>query len=279
MKMRNKLFRNRWIGMVLAGVLVFTLTACNNGADLLQSPTEPSAETVSIETLYGVLAFPESLYTELNHTEVTEENVAMEIFTMVGEEGDKEIYRIYYAAPDSGTLIGYLQTDSGEISVSYSLSQYDDSIFESEEERRLYYSMMDAFSVIMNSIDSDERFSESRPQAAVGKREVKLRYWTIPLPDNIQYEETDVNGDYRVDFYSEVSGERIDLYSIGLGQLEADTTLGMYTVDGEQKPVMVSSATLDPYESWPQEEQNKISQMMESLNEVLQVIVSDENFA
>lgn len=264
---------------VLVMTLALPLVSCGeNKEEPLQLPSDPTSAATSIETAYATLEFPQELFDDLRHTEVIDGDVVMEMFFMETAAGERELYRIYYADPQMGTLAGYLQTESGEISVSYSMSQYDDSVFETEEERRLYYSMMDAFSVIMNSIDSDERFSESRPQAAVGQREVKLRYWTITLPDNIQCEENDVNGTYQVNFYGEVSGERINLYMIGLGQMEADTTLGMYSVDGEQKPVTVSSVNLDLYESWPQEEQTKISKMMDSLNTVIQVIVSDENF-
>ena len=165
----------KWICLALAGVLVFSFAACGKeNQEPLQAPevTTTAPAVVLIETVYGSLAFPKELYADLHHTEVTEGPVAMEIFYMIGTEGEKELYRIYYADPQAGTNAGYLKTDSGEISVSYSLCIYEDEVFDNEDDRKLYSNMMDAFSVIMNSISDDERFSEERSQEPVDQQEV-----------------------------------------------------------------------------------------------------------
>lgn len=264
--------------VALAIILVLTLTGCGKNGDPLRPPTEPAEALVSIETKYGSLDFPKALYDKLRHTEVTDGSTAMETFYMIGAQGEKEIYRIYYADPQVGTLVGYLKTDSGEVSVSYTLCEYPEGTFADAEDQQLYHRMLDTFGVIMQSIHSDERFSETEHQEPVSDREVDLRYWKITLPENIQYTQTEEDGNYRVDFYAQVSGERIDLFMIGLGDLEAETTLGMYTVDGVQKPVVVKTYDLQGYDSWPQEEQITIHKMMEALNPIIQAIIEDENF-
>ena len=51
------------------------------------------------------------------------------------------------------------------------------------------------------------------------------------------------------------------------------------TVNGEQKPVVVGNHDLDAYEMWSEEEKLIIYNMMNSLNDVIQSIVSHENFS
>lgn len=274
----------RFLCLILSLMMVFALAACGGGDQEPMRATEavtsaPEVSTVSIETAYGTLAFPEKLQENMRHMEVTENDTAMEVFYMVSEAGEKEVFRIYFAAGQAGNHIGYLTTDSGEIPVSYSLCEYADKDFANEDERKLYYSMMDSFSVVMNSIHSDERFSETRAMAPVEDQTVKLRYWNVTLPQNIQFTETEENGNYRADFYGEVSGERVDLFTIGLGDLEGDTILGFYDVKGEWKPVIVDTYGMIDYELWPEEERSVINEMMGSINTVIEAIIEDKNFA
>lgn len=267
--------------VALVGVLALAIAACGGGEtqEPMQVPEVTTAPVSLVETVYGPLAFPQELYDELRHTEVIEGSIAVEIFYMMGTEGEKELYRIYFADPQAGTHAGYLKTDSGEISVSYSLCVYDDEIFDTEDDRKLYHNMMDAFSVIMNSLHDDERFSEEGYQTPVGQQEVKLRYWTVTLPESIQYTETEENGNYRVNFFGEVSGERIDLYMVGLGDVESEATIGTYTVDGVKRSVYVQT-----YESsWSDilnDDNYEIAyHMMDTINDVIQQIQSSEYYS
>ena len=270
-----------WVCMVLVLTFILSCAACANEEvqEPLRATTVPVETTVSIETVYGPLKFPKELYDKLRHMEVTEGQIAVEVFYMICTQGEREAFRIYYADPGSNTCFGYLQTDSGEIPVSYRLCEYEDTEFENEEDRKLYYDMMSAFSVVMNSIHEDPRFSETRSVASVGNREVQLRYWTLTLPENIQCTETEENGEYLAVFYGEVSGDRIKLYTIGLGDMEAESVLGWYTADGVQKQVKVQTHSPDAYENWSEENQIVIYEMMNSLNSVIQIIVSDANFS
>lgn len=269
----------RGLCVVLVLMLVLSLGACaGQKEEPLLVPSISGADTNSIETAYGPLAFPKALQEYLHHEEVTEGNVAMEIFSMVTEAGEKELFRIHFADAQAGTHMGYLTTENGEIPVSYSLCEYADEDFANEDERGLFYNMMDGFSVVLNSITADERFSETRAMEEVAEQDRKLRYWKVTLPENVLYTETDENGIYRADFYGEVSGERIDLYTIFVGNMESETVLGYYTVDGEQAPVVIETYDMDAYDIWPEEERIVIFEMMESLNTMVQTIVEDKNF-
>lgn len=263
-------------------ILLICMTACggNDKEEPLRATEEKTVTTVAIETMYGALQFPEELFANLRHVEATEGRIAMEVFYMVSEDGEKELYRIHFADAKMGTHMGYLTIDEAEIPISYSVCEYEDQDFKSEDEKKLYYSMMDAFSVIVNAIHDDVRFSEARTVEPVASGEVKLRYWKVTLPENVMFAETDEkDGTYRVNFFGEVGGERINLYMIAIGNVEAETMLGWYTINGEQKPVMVQTHSTDVYESWSEEDRVVIYNMMSSLNVVIQTIVEDENFS
>lgn len=280
-------FCRRGVGLVLAIVVMLSIVACSGKQqeEPLQGPLQAPEEEIvikqpiEIETKYGIVKFPEELSANMRHMEVVEEDIALNVFYMLTAAGEYEVYRIYYADPNVGTHMGYLKTDDGEISVTYALSMYEDADFSSEEDVALYHNMMNAFSVVMNSICEDSRFRETKAEVEVGSQEVKLHYWTVNLPVNVQYQEVYEGDDYRVDFFGVVGGARIDLFSIGVGNIEAETKLGFLNVESEQKPVVVQSYNMDGYDTWSKEEQQIIYNMMASLNNIIQTIVSDKNYS
>lgn len=263
--------------ILLIVTIMLLLVACGKKQEPMRAPED--VKTVSIETSYGYLAFPEETFESLHHMEVTDGVTVMEVFYMVTQEGELELFRIYFDDENMGTPVGYLTVDGIEVPVSYSLCEYADEDFVDEETRKLYHSMMNGFSVVVNSIYEDTRFSETRAVEEIGDREVKLRHWKVTLPENVQYTETDENGNYRVDFFGIVGGERIDLYMIGLGDIEGETTLGTYTVNGVQKAIVVQTYDMGPYDIWPEEDRTVIYNMMNSINSVIQTIVEDKNYA
>lgn len=236
-------------------------------------------KTVAVQTHYGPIQFPEVLAGNVRHAETVEGDITLEVFYMVYESGEKEVFRIYFGSADMGEHLGYLNTDAGEIPVTFALCEYADEDFTLEEERILYSNMMTAFTVVSNSIQSDERFSELRSMEQVGEQGAQMRFWSLTLPDNVMWEESETNGIYRVDFYGMIEDKRIDLYYIGLGEMEADTKLGYFTVDGVQMPIMVGNSELVAFDSWSKEDQRVIYDMMDSINLVIQQIVACDQYS
>ena len=277
--MKYILRRSLCMLMLLATLL--GITACATNKDPLKAPMEAKnmQKLIEIQTQYGPIQFPETLAANMRHEETTQGNVAVEVFYMITQSGEMESFRIYYGDSNMGTHMGYLETDAGEISVSYAICEYADEDFASEEDRILFHNMMTAFTVVTNSIQADARYSELRAMEQVEERTAGLRYWSITLPDNIEWVETEADGVYRVDFYGMVAAERIDLYYVGLGEMEAESLLGYFTVDGQQKPVMLGISFQDAYDNWSAEEQRIIYDMMDSVNIVIQQIVSSKNFS
>lgn len=273
------LFRH-FMCAIISMTLLLSFVACGgSGGEPLRAPDGSKINTISIETVYGTLAFSKELQANLRHQEVTEDRIAMEVFYMVSDEAEKELFRIYFGDAQQGTFVGYLITEGVEVPVSYSICEYTDDSFRDEEERELYNIMMDSFSVVISSLYANENFSESGIVDPVENQKVKLRYWTVQLPENVLFEETDDGDNYRIDFYGMVEGERVDLYMIGLGDIEAETNLGLYKVKGVEKSVVIQTYDMDAYAIWSKESQDTINQMMSSLNTVVQVIVSDKNYS
>lgn len=275
----NILYRSACVIALVA--MLIGITACDNQEEPLKAPLEVEymQKTVAVQTHYGPIQFPEVLAGNVRHAETVEGDIALEVFYMVYESGEKEVFRIYFGSADMGEHLGYLKTDAGEIPVTFALCEYADEDFTIEDEWILYSNMMTAFTVVSNSIQSDERFSELRTMEQVGEQGAQMRFWSLTLPDNVMWEESETNGIYRVDFYGMIEDKRIDLYYIGLGEMEADTKLGYFTVDGVQMPIMVGNSELVAFDSWSKEDQRVIYDMMDSINLVIQQIVACDQYS
>ena len=239
--------------------------------------TDPAA--VSIESEYYTLKFPQDLYENVRYMKVTEGSIAMDVFYMASQEAEKELYRICYGDGLTGTLIGYLNADGAEIPVTFSVCEYTEDDFADEAEWELYHNLMSAFNTVMKSVQENPDFSFERFTESIDDEKVKLRYWTVKLPENVLYEESETDGSYRVDFYGMFEQKRIDLYYLGLGEMDADSVLGYFTVNGQQMPVVIGSSDLLVQENWTEEEKRTIYNMMESINTVIEAVTNSNGFS
>lgn len=278
-KKMNILYRSACVIALVA--MLIGITACDNQEEPLKAPLEVEymQKTVAVQTHYGPIQFPEVLAGNVRHAETVEGDIALEVFYMAYESGEKEVFRIYFGSADMGEHLGYLKTDAGEIPVTFALCEYADEDFTIEDEWILYSNMMTAFTVVSNSIQSDERFSELRSMEEVGEQGAQMRFWSLTLPANVMWEESETNDIYRVDFYGMIEDKRIDLYYVGLGEMEADTRLGYFTVDGVQMPIMVGNSESVAFDSWSKEDQRVIYDMMDSINLVIQQIVACDQYS
>lgn len=266
------------MSVVLVVCVAVSLIACD-GEKKESLRASVDDKTVEITTQYGVLLFPEALLENIKHKEIAEEHVVMEIFSMFCNAGEREVFRIYYGDPNMGAFLGYLNTKEKEIPVTYTLTEYTDGAFD-EEDHILYCNIMNSFGVVLNSIFDDERFSEKRQTELIAEREVNLRYWTVTLPENVECEETAENEPYSVNFYGQVSGERVKLYTISLGLQGDESRLGWFTIDCVQQPVTIETYyESGNYEAWPEEDRMVVFEMMDTINNVISVITEDKNFS
>lgn len=243
-------------------------------------PEEESVEldnTIQIITKYVSFFYPDKYSEVLQHREVVSEEIVMEIFSMVVNESPVELFRIYFGDEAMGITCGYLTVDGVEIPVTYTICQYDDNFFD-EETKNIYFETMNCFNDIMDSIQSDRRFSIEKAVTPVINTDAVCTYWSFSLPETMEYEERNSSDKYELRFYGNVAGEKIALYTIVLGDTEDNTVLGTYALNGSKKYLKVESYPIEPLESWTDEETELAYTMMGTVNTVLQTIMSNENY-
>ena len=275
-------------------ILAAMLTACGDntamestqppgGSELVENGVmgteQPKQVLVEVQTKYMVLAYAESYIDVLSHQEVVSDTVAMEIFFMNVKTGTLELFRIYFGDETVGNVAGYLDVDGSEIPVTYTVCQYNDDEFADEDTRTLYYETMNCFNDIMSGMHTDERFHVEKAEVQVESATINLSYWSVTLPANMECEEFEENGQYKVSFYGNVAGERIALYTIYLGEPGAETVLGVYNANGVKRLLSLESYEIVLAEGWSDEDQEVAYGMLATINNVLQTIMSSENFS
>ncbi len=246
----------------------------------VQTQTEPTMSLpTTITTKYCTLAIPETCSEAMKHWEVTEGMIAVEIFSMIHDEEELEIFRLYFGDESMGILMGYLLTEEGEISVSYTVNEPEAILVADEEKKMQYYTMMDGFSSVMDSIYTDSRFSETKHAEEVKNNSAALKYWTVDLPENVEWEESEQSGLYRADFYGTFRGKRMKLYTIGLGKMDGDYTIGTLQVNNETRPIYVKVYALEIDETWTEEEITAGYRMLETLNVVTDMIITTDGYS
>ena len=260
-------------------VLLLSIVACNSNILQNDSETDDAVATVEIKTTLALLKFPEKLIDNMYYEEVHEGNELHVIFYMVRQNGEWEIFRIIFGDDTIGTLMGYLETDSGEISVSYLLAQHSGDDFSEDEDWDWYYKMMDAVGVVLLSIQENNEFHENGSVKNIGSHEATFRYWKLNVPSNIHYNESEENGSYCIEFYGQIGEEIVELYTIALGHLPTGVNFGSYTVNGKSVPVMIATCDVTEYDHWTDVEKDTLYQMMDSLNDVIAQIRSSKLYS
>ena len=173
---------------VLVWVLCGALVAAGIGALIVfggrgsgQEP-EPDA-TVEIQTAYGALQFPEAYIEHLHHKETKESQVTAEIFSMVWDGAEQELFRISFGDAEGESPVGYLHTEQGPVAVSVQVAEPDMQAFPDDETRERYQQMRACVNTVLDSIVADERFSEHRVSEET--QQTELTYWTVSLPDGM----------------------------------------------------------------------------------------------
>jgi hypothetical protein len=240
---------------------------------------EPEKDQWRLQTKYMELRCSEIYKDVLRHQETVSDAVAVEIFSVISDDTVMELFRIYFGDEAVGTIAGYLNVDGFEIPVTYTICQYNEDEFEDENIRMLYLETMNCFNDIMEGVFADECFHAEKVEVQEESIVTKLSYWSITLPATMGCEEAEENGQYKVSFYGDVAGERIELYTIYLGDSGAETVLGVYDINGAKKILSVESYEIIPAEEWTDKDQEVAYSMLATINDVLQVIMSSEYFS
>ena len=250
-----------------------------------QMPTEEDTAPDgyrTIQTAYGTLLVSADCFEELRHVEITQDDVAMEVFYMPLESGERELFRVCFNDAGVGDQVGYLDTDAGKIPVSVAVCFYNEEDFETEELRDQYHKLMGQLDTVLTSLRSDSRYvaAEVTSESNEAHQTVELIYWNLELPASMEWEEKASGDVYQVDFYGNIGDARVLLYSIYFGEANAESVVGTYTVDGEEKTLSADTYSLE-MQIPDADEQTRADYytQMRTINDVLKVIMSSENFS
>jgi len=219
----------------------------------------------------------EELDNHIYEQEINGAKISEKYYAMIGGE-KKLLYGINFGEED-GNWLGLLATDSGDVYITYNVYAVseDEMAAMNDTERLRYYELMDGLGTTLSSITADSRFREEKP-APEGMNSAELACWTVSLPDGMTWTETNEDGEYQAIFYGMVQGEQIPLYMVRIGDIEAQSVLGKYLIDGVEKTLSVESFGLPQHDAWTDEEYIAAGEMMETINDVIQVIDASEQF-
>lgn len=254
-----------------------------NNDQVSKTTMEQSEETIEnnyieIATPYLTLKFPEENSELLIHEEEDLGDAVVEVFYMKTEGDDLPLYRIDFGDENAGDWLGIIKTDTEEIPVTYTVfSTTEEELKNLNLSLETYSALMNDFNSLLNSIYEDSRFSAEKDSDIGEEREIELTYWKLVLPENVKCSETMIDDTYQADFYIEIQGEQVMLYSVYIGEKQAETTLGQYKVDGSWKPISIESYDLSDSE-WSEEELMTAYQMMDTINDVIETISQSDQF-
>lgn len=236
-----------------------------------------------IELEYGFSIQIPAKYAEMvEHTEDRFQNRITDVFVMKTAEADISLYSISFGDRESGDWLGQLNIDGIGVPVTYTMFQLDEESLEKLDEKGVeaYEALRESFSELLNTVTADPRMmKDEAPENVVLGQEVEMTYWKVILPEAVQFEETNRDGVYQADFYGEILENQVMLYSVRIGGDSLQTELGLFEVGGEKKTVSVESTTLSDQNNWTQKEYETVYRMMDTINDVINAIMSSKQFS
>lgn len=283
MKMENKKFDKKKAIISVVCIAVFAIC----GLFFLKKGNG-KISTMDIQTTYVTLQYPKAYRKFLKHEEILDGTDATEVFSMVYQEKEIELFRLFLTSEESENAEGYLNTDNGVLCIALQPAQADPDVFiqnpDSEESEKdtemesLYYAMLDGMGIVLDSIKQDSQYSSLKEIAENQKQDAKILYWDISLPTNITWEETSEEDIEQVTFFGKVGEKTLRLYTISLEEDQAESSIGQYVIDGQAKSINVTGYDLSENGALSEEEKAVAYTLMDTVNDVIQVIQKDKNY-
>lgn len=214
------------------------------------------------------------------HEQEADGDLVAEKYYMMLSGEKKLLYQVDFGKEKEGNWLGLLELDTVEVPVSYTIYAIPDEELAvmNETERQHYSELMSGLGTVLDSIMNDSRFRADKPLSTGEKKSVNLTYWSLELPSDMSWTETEENGEYQSIFYGKVKDEQVPLYNVRIGEVEAQTVLGQYRVNGTEKKVSVESFDLPQREDWTEEDYSTAYRMMSTINDLIQVIDASADF-
>ena len=262
----------------LMGIIIVLAVVVAIVGKSARDTTDCERPLLKIHTPYIELCLPLELESIITYDESTYGEVYTRAFYLNYAGEELPLWRLDFGDPNAGEWLGMLKTDQEDIPVCMT-GFVVDVVALGEDGAKVYGECMQGYSEMLNGIMSDPRFTAERPLAVGDDTNMALTYWTVVLPDTMRVSETAENGNYEAMFTAEVAGEMVQLYRVCIGENQAQSFLGYYEVDGVKKPVSVGSFDLVERESWSEDDYAAAYRMMDTINDVIEVIMSSKQFS
>lgn len=265
-----------WIIGGIAGLLAVTVIIVG----LVTRKENQEKAYQKVETPYIDLLIPEEIADYISDDESTYGNVYTRTFYLNYNDDVLPLWRVDFGDPYAGDWVGILHTEQGDIPVvmtGFAISAEEMAAL-GEAGAKLYGECVQGYSVMMEGIMSDSRFTSEHPLAIGEDTQIKLMYWDVTVPSKMKVLESDEDGKYTATFSAEVVGEMVMLYRITIGSERTGSLLGYLKVDGVKKPVCVESFVLADRQSWNEDDYAAAYRMMDTINHVIETIKSSKEF-
>ena len=261
---------------------VLLVTGCSEQVKE-QQPVETSSIVSQQEdgALQLVLQFPEELAECVIREKSTYGLAVTETFYLKNGEDAIPLFRIDVGDQSLGDWLGTLQTENGNIPVTYTVFEIseDDMAALGENAEVLYADLMNGFNLMLEQIFNDPSFTSEKAIEVGESQGMAMRYWTVDLPDDMWVEENMVEGNYEAVFYCSILGEHVAIYKVCIGEVTAETELGLFDVEGVKKTVSVGSFDIPENPNWSSEDYSMAYRLMETINLVIETIMQSEHFS
>lgn len=266
------------IPVAVLAVAIVAVIACTSGGEgaLFQGlrPVEV------IQSKYVKWSVPKE-YTEILKYEYEENgDIASDMFSL--QLGDKEVpvFRFDFGDENAGDWLGVLTVGEEQIPVVYTVFMMsDEELAAAGDTDGAYYKLMDLFNQLVKDFEADKNFSTKKPVMVSGSyKEVALTYWTVTLPEEMHCSESNENGTYQALFYGDIHGEKVALYQVNIGDEIAETELGFFQVDGQDKVVSIKVCDIFNRSDWNDDDYAVAYLMVDTINTVIEQITSSELF-
>lgn len=217
----------------------------------------------------------------LKYETETNNNVVADMFYMQVGSAEIPIFRFDFGDENAGDWLGLLTVGEEKIPVVYTVFMVsDEELAAVEGAEEAYYMLMDVFNEMVQDLTANKNFTQEKPIKMSGnEQEAVLTYWTVTLPTEMSYYETNENGTYQAFFYGYIQDEKIALYQVNIGDIIGDSPLGLYKIENEDKTVSITCHDIFDRADWSEDDYAVAYRMMDTINNVIEKITSSEYFS
>lgn len=122
--------------------------------------TGMSVPTITVETPYCVLQYPEQWKDQMTMEATSAEGLFAETFYALIAGTRYELYTVYFGNTANGELFGYLDHDGDRVPVYIECHKITDGSALSDQELSLFYSMMEGVNEVAQSIASAPGYTQ-----------------------------------------------------------------------------------------------------------------------